>query len=190
MKLYTIQSQRYWKTLYIKSQKYEQQICEEFLFVRIFLALLHLPLPCLAHVRLVTLLSHSPSHHIDSIQLVVRAQYLPHYATLIYWYWYEFWYQFNWFQTRIFYMNIAKWIMVWWCFFYMGDSTQPQQISAGAGENRDFLIAVNFYPVKKNCSNLCISFGFVSTQIFNLGANNFFFKIQKRFRKIGVNLAL
>ena len=34
---------------------------------------------------------------------------------------------------------------------YIGDSTQPQQKSAGAGENCDFVIAVNFHPVKKLC---------------------------------------
>ena len=36
---------------------------------------------------------------------------------------------------------------------HMGDSTQPQQKSAGAGENCNFVIAVNFYPVKKSFSN-------------------------------------
>ena len=30
---------------------------------------------------------------------------------------------------------------------YLGDSTQPQQKYAGTGENGNFVIAVNFYPV-------------------------------------------
>ena len=32
----------------------------------------------------------------------------------------------------------------------MGDFTEPQQKFAAAGENCDFAIAVNFYPVKRN----------------------------------------
>ena len=32
---------------------------------------------------------------------------------------------------------------------YMGDFTQPQQKYAAAGENGDFVIAVNFYPVQR-----------------------------------------
>ena len=57
----------------------------------------------------------------------------------------------------------------------MDDFTQPQQKFAAAGENCDFVITVNFYPVQRIFFIfLCILFGFVSTQVFNLGANKFF----------------
>ena len=59
----------------------------------------------------------------------------------------------------------------------MGDFTQPQQKFAAAGKNFDFVIAVNFFPVKKLSDFLCILFGVVSNKIFNLGTNKFFFNM-------------
>ena len=38
---------------------------------------------------------------------------------------------------------------------YMGDSTQPQQKAAGAGESCNFVIHVIFYPVKRTFLNFC-----------------------------------
>ena len=74
-----------------------------------------------------------------------------------------------------------------WC-SDMGDFTQRQQKYAAAGENCDFVITVNFYLVQRTFWNvLCIFFGFVSTQTFNLDAIKFFLQNWKIFRKTGFN---
>ena len=64
-------------------------------------------------------------------------------------------------------------------YLHTGDLIQTQKKYAAAGENCNFVMAVNFYPVQRNFWNfLCILFGLLSTQIFNLGTNKFFSKLK------------
>ena len=54
----------------------------------------------------------------------------------------------------------------------MGDFTQPQQKYAGTGENCNIVIVIIFYPIIQTfLIFLCLLFGFVSTQILNMGTH-------------------